>query len=104
LHAAQPGLRTSVQSLYLRALLADLLNTGNLGKAQIEIADGWFAQWCRDYALDRNYDPRHHLFCVDLASDSGMHLVRRQSQGPTVRYLRAERLGAQIEAMRADLR
>ena len=104
LHAAQPGLRTSVQSLYLRALLADLLNTGNLGKPQIEIADGWFAEWSRDYALDRSYDPRHHLFCVDLASDSGMHLVRRQSQGSTVRYLRAERLGAQIEAMRADLR
>src|SRR6185312_4430208 len=30
LRASQPGLRWSVQSLYLRALLVDLLNTGNL--------------------------------------------------------------------------
>jgi hypothetical protein len=104
MHASEPGMRRSVQSLYLRALLTDLLNTGNLAKPLIEIADGWFAEWSRDYVLDRGYDPRHHLFCVDLASDSGMHLVRRQSQGSTVRYLRAERLGAQIEAMRADLR
>jgi hypothetical protein len=104
LHASQPDLRSSVQSLYLRALLADLLNTGNLAKPQMEIADGWFAEWSREYALDRDYDPRRHLFCVDLASDTGMHLVRRQSQGPSVRYLRAERLGAQVEAMRADLR
>lgn len=104
LHASDGDARTSVQALYLRALLADVLNTGNLGKAQIEIADGWFAEWSRDYRLERDYDPRRHLFCVDLASDSGMRLVRRQGQGANVRYLAAEGLGAQIEAMRADLR
>jgi hypothetical protein len=104
LHASQPSFRSSVQSLYLRALLLDLINTGNLGKVHIEIADGWFAGWSRDYALDRGYDPRQHLFCVDLASDSGMHLVRRQSQGDTVRYMRAESLRAQIDQRRAELR
>jgi hypothetical protein len=43
----------------------------------VEIADGWFSSWCNDYGLDTEYSPRHHLFYVDLASDSGMHLVRK---------------------------
>jgi len=57
-----------------------------------------------DFAIERDYDPHYHLFCVDLAADTGMHLSRRQARGESVRYLRAEGLGAQIEAMRAELR
>ena len=43
----------------------------------LEIADGWFASWCNDYGLDTEYSTRHHLFYVDMASDSGMHLMRK---------------------------
>jgi hypothetical protein len=43
LHPSQPSFKPSVQSLYLRTLILDLLNTGNLSKIQIEIADGWFS-------------------------------------------------------------
>jgi hypothetical protein len=104
LHAAQPSYKPSVQSLYLRTLILDILNTGNLSKVQIEIADGWFSSWCNDYSLDLEYSTRQHLFYVDLASDSGMHLMRKDSHGESMRYVRADGLKAQIEEVQAGLR
>ena len=104
LHPAQPSFKPSVQSLYLRTLILDLLNTGNLSKIQIEIADGWFSSWCGDYALDAEYSSRQHLFYVDLSSESGMHLMRKDSHGDSMRYVRADGLKAQIEEVQAGLR
>ena len=104
LHGAQANFRPSVQSLYLRTLILDLLNTGNLSKLQVEIADGWFSSWCSDYSLDNEYSSRQHLFYVDLASETGLHLMRRDSHGETMRYVRADGLKAQIEEVQAGLR
>jgi hypothetical protein len=104
LHPTQPSFKPSVQSLYLRTLLLDLLNSGNLSKIQIEIADGWFSSWCNDYSLDVECSSRQHLFYVDVASDSGMHLMRKDSHGETVRYMRVDSLKAQIEEVQAGLR
>jgi hypothetical protein len=101
---SRPAWSASVQALYLRTLLLDMLHTGKLSRAQIEIADGWLAAWCNDYALDTEYSSRHHLFCVDVASDSGLHLVRRDRQGASLRYVRAENLKAQIDEAQAALR
>ncbi len=104
LHPGQPSFKPSVQSLYLRTLILDLLNTGNLSKIQIEIADGWFSSWCGDYALDTQYSTRQHLFYADLTSESGMHLMRKDSHGDSMRYVRADGLKAQIEEVQAGLR
>ncbi len=104
LHATQPSFKPSVQSLYLRTLILDLVNAGNLTRVQVEIADGWFSSWCGDYSLDTEYSTRSHLFFVDLASDRGLHLMRRDSHGETVRYVRAEGLKAQLEEVQAGLR
>lgn len=104
LHAAQPSFKPSVQALYLRTLILDLLNSGNLSKIQFEIADGWFSSWCNDYGLDAEYSSRRHLFYVDLAADSGLHLMRKDSHGDTIRYMRADGLKAQIEEVQAGLR
>ena len=104
LHPSQPSFKPSVQSLYLRTLILDILNTGNLAKIQIEIADGWFSSWCNDYALDSEFSTRHHLFYVDLMSDSGMHLMRKESHGESMRYIRPDGLKAQIEEVQAGLR
>ena len=104
LHPAQPSYKPSVQSLYLRTLILDMLNTGNLTKVQIEIADGWFSSWCNDYSLDTEYSTRNHLFYVDVMSDSGMHLMRKDSHGDSMRYVRTEGLKAQIEEVQAGLR
>ncbi len=104
LHGAQPSFKPSVQSLYLRTLILDLLNTGNLTKIQIEVADGWFSSWCNDYALDTEYSTRNHLFYIDLMSDSGMHLMRKDSHGDSMRYVRTDGLKAQIEEVQLGLR
>ena len=104
LHESQEGFKTSVQTLYIRTLIQDVLHTGNLSKVQTEIADGWFASWCKDYALDVEYSSRGHLFFVDLASASGLHLVQRDSHGETLRYLRSDGLKAQIDEVQASLR
>lgn len=104
LHAAQPSFKPSVQSLYLRTLVLDLVNSGNLTRVQVEIADGWFSSWCGDYALDSDYSSRTHLFFVDLASDRGLHLMRKDSHGDSVRYVRADGLKAQLEEVQAGLR
>ncbi|HET7731412.1 MAG TPA: hypothetical protein VFK48_15390 [Usitatibacter sp.] len=104
LHGAQPAFRPSVQSLYLRTLLLDLLNSGNLSRLQVEIADGWFSAWCAAYSLDAGHSPRHHVFVVDLASDSGMQLVGRGGRGASPRYVRIDGLQAQIEEVRTGLR
>lgn len=104
LHAAQASFKPSVQSLYLRTLILEVLNTGNLSKVQIEIADGWFSSWCADYALDTEYSTRNHTFFVDLASDAGMRLMRKDSHGDFMRYVRMDGLKAQIEEVQGGLR
>jgi hypothetical protein len=104
LYTAQPGFKPSVQALYLRTLILDMLNTGNLSRMQFEIADGWFSAWCNDYSLDTEFSSRQHVFYVDLGSDSGMHLMRRDSHGESMRYIRVENLKTQIEEMQAGLR
>lgn len=104
LHASQPSFKPSVQSLYLRTLVLDLVNAGNLSRVQVEIADGWFSSWAADYSLDTEYSSRSHLFFVDLASDRGLHLMRQDSHGDSVRYVRADALKAQLEEVQAGLR
>jgi len=104
LHPARESYRPTVQSLYLRTLILDMLNTGNLTKVQVEIADGWFSSWCEEYSIDAQFSPDQHVFCVDVSSDSGMQLLRKDSLGETMRYVRADRMKGQIEEVQAGLR
>ena len=104
LHAAQPNFKPTVQSLYLRTLVLDLLNAGNLSRVQIEIADGWFSSWCQDYTLDAEYVSGRHLFYVDLDSPGGMRLLRGDSPGQTARYVGVDALKIQIEEVQSGLR
>lgn len=104
LHPSQPSFKPSVQALYLRILVLELLNTGSLSRIQVEIADGWLASWCGDYSLDTEYSPRSHLFRVDVASASGMELIPEDAPRGSHRYLRADALKAQVEEVRAGLR
>jgi hypothetical protein len=104
LHQSLPTFKPSVQSLYLRTLVLDLVNAGNLTRVQVEIADGWFSSWCGDYSLDTDYSSRSHLFYVDLGTERGLHLMKRDSHGDNVRYVRAESLKAQLEEVQSGLR
>jgi hypothetical protein len=104
LHASQPAFKPTAQSLYLRTLVLDLLNSGNLSRVQTEIADGWFSSWCQEYALESQYVPGKHHFYVDLEAASGMRVLRGEPQGNAVRFVNADAIKAQIEEVQAGLR
>lgn len=104
LHTAQPAFKPSVQSLYLRTLVLDLLNSGNLTRPQVEIADGWFSSWCQEYSLETEYLPGRHHFCVDLQSSTGMRVIRGDVPSGMIRFLKADAVKAQIEEVQAGLR
>ena len=104
LHASQPAFQPTAQSLYLRTLVLDLLNAGNLSRVQTEIADGWFSSWCQDYALESEFVPGKHHFYVDFDVAAGMRVLRSEPQGGAVRFVRAEAIKGQIEEVQAALR
>ena len=104
LHGSQPAFKPTAQSLYLRTLVLDLLNSGNLSRVQTEIADGWFSSWCQEYELESEYIPDKHHFYVDLDAASGMRVLRAEPHGGAVRFVRADAIKAQVEEVQAGLR
>ncbi|MBL0125385.1 MAG: hypothetical protein IPP88_22860 [Betaproteobacteria bacterium] len=96
LFADEPQQPVTALSLYLRALMLEVLNTGSLNAPQIEIADEWLAEWTTDYALDEFYSPRSHALFVDLDLMAGLQLVTSISAKPSYplcAYRRPERAG-----------
>ncbi|MBL8518350.1 MAG: hypothetical protein JNM76_15425 [Betaproteobacteria bacterium] len=104
LHGANAAYNPSIQALYLRALVLDIINPGSLTAAQIEIAEGWLSAWCLDYTLESEFQPRSHLIYVDLAEHAGFHVVTPAVKGDSIRYLRADALRGQIEEVKNELR
>ena len=104
LFAGESQYKISPLSLYLRALILEVLNTGSLSMAQIEIADGWLAEWTPDYALDETYNQRAHALFVDFDLMAGMQLVTGNTAKPSYRYVRVEGLKEQVEMVRTQLR
>ena len=104
LFADEVQYKITATSLYLRALMLEVLNTGSLTMAQIEIADGWLAEWTPEYALDETYAQRSHALFVDLDLMAGMQLVTGNTAKPSYRYVRVEGLKEQVEAVRTQLR
>ncbi len=94
----------SAQSLYIRALLLDVLNTGSLTTEQVEIADGWLAEWTPKYSFENAYLPHAHSLFVDLQMPAGLQLITGSSAGNHHRYLRQDALKNQVEAVRNELR
>ena len=101
---AESHFKTSVQALYLRALLLDVLNTGSLSMPQIEIADGWLAEWTLGYQLEQTFSPTADSLFVDLDASMGIQLVTGNTAWPSYRYLKMERLRDQAEVVRSELR
>ncbi len=104
LFADEVQYKITALSLYLRALLLEVLNTGSLSMAQIEIADGWLAEWTPEYALDETYSQRSHPLFVDLDLMAGMQLVTGNTAKASYRYVRVEGLKEQVETVRTRLR
>ena len=96
--------RTTILALYLRALLLEVLNTGSLTMPQIEIADGWLAEWTPEYVLEDSYTPRAHALFVDLQTMAGLQVVTGNMSQPGHRYLRVDGLKDQMDTVRIHLR
>jgi hypothetical protein len=101
---AESQFKTSIQALYLRSLLLDVLNTGSLNMPQIEIADSWLSEWTTSYQLESDYQQASHALFVDLDASSGIQLVTGNAAWPSYRYLRMEKLRDQVEVVRSELR
>jgi hypothetical protein len=95
---------TSIASLYIRALLLDVLNTGNLNMPQIEIADGWLAAWTSQYQLVNHADIANGRLYVDFKSSKGLQRVIRDINPAPCCYLSLAPLAAQIDMVRERLR
>jgi len=48
--------------------------------------------------------PRRHLFFLDVASDTGLHLMRKDSHGDAMRFVAADAIKAQLAEVQAGLR
>jgi len=100
---------TTVVSLYIRALLLDALNTGNLNVPQIEIADGWLAEWTTQYQLV-SQATAESIFYIDLTATKG--LTRKLGAGTNTsnskpencRYLQVSQIASHIKMVRDRLR
>jgi hypothetical protein len=102
LFAEESEYTSSVTSLYIRALLLDVLNTGNLDMAQIEIADGWLAAWTSQYQFSSQLDTAR--LYVDFASYKGLQQVLSNVAPPPCRYLNLTPLTAQLDMVRDAMR
>jgi hypothetical protein len=104
LFEAENAFKVTPQALYLRALFLDVLNTGSLTTAQLEVADGWLAEWTLDYTLDHEYSPRTHALFVDLDAMSGMQVATGLPAQPSHRFVRVDGIKDQILSVRTVLR
>lgn len=96
-----PG--TSIVNLYLRALMLDVLNSGNLLPRQIELVDSWLGDLTRDIVLEKEFKPARHTFYVDLGDARGARRVRRAEPAETKRYWDTFALKDRMDRIRTDL-
>ena len=84
------GRRTSIETLYFRALLLERFASGNLTRPQLEILDAWLWEW-GDALQGEREAPDASFLRVDLDSDAGFRDGVREGPGPSL-YLRVDRL------------
>ncbi len=87
----------SCTMLYLQILLMDSLNRTNLTKLQVEIICQWLHDWSGRLDLECEYDPKHHLFYVDMSVDRGSRRIRDIEPAEGCRYWQTETMMADVE-------
>jgi hypothetical protein len=95
---------TTIASLYIRALMLDLLNTGSLNMPQIEIADGWLAAWTPQYQLSQEAGAKLHALLVNLNATAGLQLAAKIPKTSSTRHLKIDALKVQMDHARESLR
>ena len=100
------GKRTTIESLYFRALLLDRFGSGNLTAPQMEVLDAWLWQW-GDALRGEIVAPEGLYMRVDLDSRSGLREGPREGVGPSLHLpvapLERARRGIVTELHRGNL-
>ncbi len=68
---------TSVEALYMRALLLERLASGNLNAQQIEILDEWLLAWMHSLIVSRKRPEDENALVADLTGSKGFTLALR---------------------------
>ena len=68
---------TSVEALYMRALLLERLASGNLNAQQIEILDEWLLAWMHSLIVSRKRPEDENALVADLTGSQGFMLSLR---------------------------
>ncbi len=68
---------TSVEALYMRALLLERLASGNLNAQQIEILDEWLLAWMHSLIVSRKRPDDENALVADLTGAQGFTLALR---------------------------
>lgn len=68
-------IETTIESLYVRALLLERLASGNLNARQIEILDNWLVAWMRSLMLVREQPDTTSCFVAHLDRAEGLSIV-----------------------------
>jgi len=93
---AEAGL-TSVQREYGRALLLALSAPDKLLPKQVELVSDWLGLWADRIEIGREIRPHHHLFAINLDTDSAPRRLRRDMLGEQWRYGASARLVAVVQ-------
>ncbi|MBL8513178.1 MAG: hypothetical protein JNJ55_04230, partial [Betaproteobacteria bacterium] len=70
---------TSVEALYMRALLLERLASGNLNAQQIEILDEWLLAWMHSLIVSRKRPEDENALMADLTGSQGFMLSLRDA-------------------------
>jgi cyclic-di-GMP-binding protein len=100
------GYPTTVTNVYLRMLMLDAFNTGNLTPQQISIADKCLHDWCANLKLDLDFVHGTHLYHVNIDEPQGLQKISglEPLQLDTMRYLDSSNLGNKIHRAQVALR
>ena len=86
--------------LWLRTVMLATLNTGSLSPRQVDRAEQWLEEWGASIAIDQDYEPSRHLYCIDIAGEAGPSRIVPGLEMQSPVFLRTTQLYGDIVAAR----
>ena len=96
LYPGVPSGPTTCADEYLKLLLLETINSGNLLPRQIDLIDSWLNKWTQGVTLERQYNPERHLYVVNLTEAEGLSRSGDEMVGDMCRYISMQSILAQI--------
>jgi len=87
----------SLSTAYIHACMLGSLESISLKCQQIELISKILIAWSTKISIDSTYNPEHHLFYVDTASNTPAKRIRNFKPSNTYRYWSFESVNSKIE-------